>query len=126
MDGRLTSVAHPFREAVENQDIAAAEALLADDVVFKSPAVYKPYVGKATVAHILETVFDVFEDFRYVDELEGDGVAGLVFNARVGDLELEGWDYIRSEDGLIVEFTVMVRPLRSLIALAEAMGSRLT
>lgn len=119
-------MAHPFREAVENQDIAAAEALLADDVVFKSPAVYKPYVGKATVAHILETVFDVFEDFRYVDELEGDGVAGLVFNARVGDLELEGWDYIRSEDGLIVEFTVMVRPLRSLIALAEAMGSRLT
>ena len=50
---------HPFREAVERADLDAAVALLADDVVFRSPAVFKPYEGRETVATILRTVFGV-------------------------------------------------------------------
>lgn len=115
-----------FREAVEAKDIGRATELLADDVTFRSPAVFKPYEGKEIVSVILETVFGVFEDFRYVDELEGEGTTGLVFRARVGDRELEGWDYIRPDaDGRISEFVVMVRPLSGLNALAQAMGERL-
>ena len=77
--------ARDFRTAVERQDLDAAVDLLSDDVVFRSPAVFKPYEGLEAVATILRTVFEVLEDFRYVDELEGEGIHGLVFDARVGD-----------------------------------------
>jgi hypothetical protein len=118
--------AHPFREAVERADIDAAVALLAEDVVFRSPAVFKPYEGRETVATILRTVLGVFEDFRYTDELAGDGVHGLVFDARVGDRSLQGIDLIRpAPNGEIAEFTVMIRPASGLIALAERMGPAL-
>src|SRR5689334_7788545 len=117
---------HPFRDAVERADMDAAVALLADDVVFRSPAVFKPYEGQETVATILRTVFGVFEDFRYTDELDGAGVHGLVFEARVGDRSLQGIDLLRLDaDGRIAEFTVMIRPASGLIAVAERMGPAL-
>jgi hypothetical protein len=115
-----------FRAAVERRDIDAAAALLADDVVFRSPAVFKPYVGADTVGTILRTVFGIFEDFRYTDELAGDGAHALIFEARVGDRELQGLDLIRGDDdGRIAELTVMVRPASGLMALAERMGPAL-
>ena len=117
---------HPFREAVERADLDAAVALLADDVVFRSPAVFKPYEGREGAAMILRTVLGVFEDFRYTDELAGDGVHGLIFEARVGERSLQGLDLLRpAADGRIAEFTVMVRPASGLIALAERMGPAL-
>ena len=95
---------HAFRAAVERADLEAALDLLADDVVFRSPAVFKPYEGKHTVGTILRTVFGVFEDFRYTDELGGDGVHALIFEARVGDRQLQGMDLIRADtDGRIGE-----------------------
>ena len=117
---------HPFRAAVERGDIDAVAELLADDVVFRSPAVFKPYEGAETVLTILRTVFGVFEDFRYIDELTGDGSHALVFEARVGDRSLQGLDLIRDDaDGCIAELTVMVRPASGLMALAERMGPAL-
>ena len=115
-----------FRAAVERADLDAAVALLADDVVFRSPAVFKPYEGRETVTTILRTVFGVFEDFRYTDELAGEGVHALIFQARVGDRELQGMDLLRSDaEGRIAEFTVMIRPASGLMALAERMGPAL-
>src|SRR4051795_9444249 len=112
-----------LREALQRGGQDAAVALLADDVVFRSPAVFKPYEGRATVETILRTVFTVFEDFRYTDELDGEGVHGLIFEANVGDRSVQGLDLVRSDsDGRIAEFTVMVRPASGLIALAERMG----
>jgi hypothetical protein len=117
---------HAFRAAVERADIQAAFGLLAEDVVFRSPAVFKPYQGSETVATILRTVFDVLEDFRYTDELQGDGVHGLLFDARIGDRSLQGIDLLRpNSDGQIAEFTVMIRPASGLIAVAERMGPAL-
>jgi limonene-1,2-epoxide hydrolase len=116
-----------FREAIEALDLDAAEALLAQDVVFTSPVVFKPYAGKAITAAILRAVAGVFEDFRYVREIND--VHGrdhaLVFTARVGDREINGCDFIHvDEDGLIDELTVMVRPLSGAQALAAAMGEQ--
>ncbi|MFF8395302.1 nuclear transport factor 2 family protein [Streptomyces sp. NPDC016172] len=116
-----------FREAVEKLDLDAAEALLAPDVVFTSPVVFKPYAGKAITAAILRAVSGVFQDFRYVREIND--VNGrdhaLVFTARVGDREINGCDFIHvDDDGLIDEFAVMVRPLSGAQALAAAMGEQ--
>lgn len=119
--------ASAFRAAVEEGDLDAATALLADDVVFRSPAVFKPYEGAATVARLLRTVFEVLEDFRYTDELHGEQVHTLIFEARVGDRTLQGMDLIRSADGeTISEFVVMIRPASGLAAVAQEMGARLS
>ncbi|MEU0335900.1 nuclear transport factor 2 family protein [Streptomyces sp. NPDC006193] len=116
-----------FREAVEAGDMDAVEALLAEDVVFTSPVVFRPYAGKAITAAILRAVVQVFEDFRYVRQIGApDGPdSALVFRARVGDRELTGCDFLHvGEDGLIDDLTVMVRPLSGAQALAAAMGAR--
>lgn len=116
-----------FRKAVEANDHAAMEALLAEDVVFSSPVVFRPYPGRATTAAILRGVTRVFEDFRYVREIND--AAGrdsaLVFEARVGDRKITGCDFIHvDEEGLIDELMVMVRPLSAAQALAAAMGAQ--
>lgn len=122
----MTSAARTFRSAVESRDLPSALALLHPDVEFRSPVSHTPYLGAEAVGRVLAHVIEVFEDFRYVDELEGDGTHGLVFRARVGTRDVEGWDYLTVDDaGLITTFVVMVRPLSGLIALAEAMGARL-
>lgn len=116
-----------FREAVEAGDFDAMEALLAEDVVFTSPVVFKPYPGKAITAAILRGVVRVFEDFRYVREINDPRGRdhALVFTARVGDREITGCDFLRvNEEGLIDDFMVMVRPLSGAQALAEAMGAQ--
>ncbi|WP_328355066.1 nuclear transport factor 2 family protein [Streptomyces sp. NBC_00457] len=118
---------HPFRKAVENRDIAGVEALLADDVVFTSPVVFKPYAGKAITAAILRGVMRVFEDFTYVREIANpDGRDhAFVFTATVAGKQLQGCDFLHfDEDGRIDEFTVMVRPLSAANALAAAMGAQ--
>ena len=115
-----------FRAAVEGRDLARMEAALAPDVVFRSPAVFKPYEGREAVMHLLGAVIQVFEDFEYTDELEGDGTHALVFRARVGDRWVEGLDHLTLDaDGLVTQLVVMVRPLSGLTALAEAMAQRL-
>ncbi|MEU9132269.1 nuclear transport factor 2 family protein [Kitasatospora sp. NPDC048540] len=116
-----------FRKAVEARDHRAMTALLADDVVFTSPVAFKPYPGKAITGAILRAVLEVFTDFRYVREISGaDGRDhALVFTAKVDGKEINGCDFLHlDDDGLIDEFTVMVRPLSAANALAAAMGAR--
>ena len=109
-------------------DLKALPELLAPDAVFRSPMAHTPYRGAAVVSMILNTVFTVFEDFHYHRELasaDGHNVV-LEFSARVGDKQLKGIDLIRfNEEGKIIEFEVMVRPLSGLQALGEEMGRRL-
>ena len=120
---------HPFRRAIEARDLDAAVALMREDVVFRSPAVFKPYQGREAVRRLLEAVMAVFEDFRYTREIGAEGASdhALVFETRVGDKHVEGCDFIHlDEDGAISEFTVMVRPMTGMLALAEAMKVQLS
>lgn len=120
-----TAAGGSFRAAVEAGDVAAMQACLADDVVFRSPVAHKAYPGKPITAAILAHVIEVFSDFRYVRELGDDTGHALVFEAKVGDLELTGCDFlVLDDDGLITDFMVMVRPLKAAQALAEAMAAR--
>jgi hypothetical protein len=94
--------------------------------VFRSPIVFKPYEGREAVAKILEAVVQVFEDFRYVERFDRGDAAALIFEARVGERDLDGLDLLSfDEAGLVRELTVMVRPLSAATALAEAMQARL-
>ena len=120
---------HPFGRAIEAMDIDAAVALMREDVVFRSPAVFKPYHGREAVRRLLEAVAAVFGDFRYTREIGGDGARdhALVFEARVGDKQVEGCDFIQlDEEGAISELMVMVRPMSGMLALAEAMKVQLS
>ena len=119
---------HDFQAAVEARDLDRLTALLAEDVVLRSPITFKPYEGREVVAHVLRAVSRVFEDFRYVREIGVPDAAdhAIVFEARVGDRQLQGCDFIRTgPDGLVDELMVMVRPLSGAQALAEAMGREL-
>ena len=117
---------HPFGEAVLAGDHDAAVATLAEDVEFRSPAVYKPYRGKEDVGALLALVATVFENFRYTNEWRDGRTTILFFEANVGDRELQGVDILEdNEDGLVQQFTVMIRPLSGLQAVAGTIASRL-
>lgn len=114
-----------FRAAAENKDIAAAAELFAEGIEFHSPATFHPFVGRETVTRLLTIVADTFEDFRYTDELDADGAHALIFRAAIGGREIEGIDLLRlDEDGLIYDFTVMLRPISGLLPFAQAMGEK--
>jgi hypothetical protein len=116
-----------FRAAVETFDADAATALFADDAVFVSPVVHRPYQGRAALHAILSAVMQVFEDFRYVGEYGG-GDEGHVlrFACRVGDRDLEGVDILKGDGEQLTELTVMVRPYSAATLLRERMAALLT
>ena len=121
------SVPAQFRAAVERKDIAAVGELLAEDVVFHSPVTFHPFIGRETVTRLIGEVAQVFQDFRYSDELETDGAHALIFRATVQGKEIEGIDLLRlDEHGSIADFTVMLRPLSGLVPFAQEMGERAT
>jgi hypothetical protein len=119
---------HPFRTALETGEIDHVLELISPDVVFNSPVVFRPYHGREAVGVILHAVGRTVQDFRFEREIGAEGASdqALVFRARVRDRELHGCDFIHiGEDGLIDEFTVMVRPLSAALALGEAMKAEI-
>jgi len=115
-----------FRAAAEAKDFSAIDELFAEEVVFRSPVVFKPYEGREPVAMLLGAVSQVFEDFRYTDQVETGDAAALAFSARVGERELDGIDFLHfGPDGRIERMEVFVRPMSGMNALAEAMQRKL-
>lgn len=111
---------------VETQDTLILENLLANDVRFHSPFVWKPKDGKQITAHILKTVSTVFKEFRYIREILGENDWALEFEAKIGDLSMRGVDLIKlNPEGRIIDFEVMVRPANALQVLGIEMGKRL-
>ena len=115
-------------KAVETGRLDNMVDVFAEDAVLHSPVQFKPFEGRAAIAHLQGILVEVFEDFRYTDQLESeDGALALVFRARIGDRDVEGLDLLRfNEDGLVQDVTVMVRPLSAVQALLAAVGPRLT
>ena len=115
-----------FRAAAESKDFSAIDELFAEDVDFRSPVVFKPYEGRDAVALLLGAVAQVFEEFRYTDQVETGDAAALAFSARVGDRELDGIDFLHFDsDGRVDRMAVYVRPMSGVNALAEAMQRKL-
>jgi hypothetical protein len=115
-----------FRAAAESKDFSAIDDLFSEEVSFRSPVVFKQYEGRDAVAMLLGAVGQVFEDFRYTDQVETGDAAALAFSARVGDRELDGIDFLHfGDDGRINRMEVYVRPMSGMHALAEAMQRKL-
>lgn len=117
-----------WHRIAEARDPAGLDTLLADDVVFRSPAVHKPQEGKAlTTAYLAAAIVVLGPTLRYVDEWWSDSSAVLEFEAEVDGKTVHGIDMLRwGADGRLTSFTVMVRPIRGLEAVIGAMAAELT
>lgn len=116
-----------WEAAVAADDLDSMAAMFAEDAIFRSPAVFKPYQGRAVIQGILGLVMQVFSPLTYTNVWSNDrGGVVMQFAATVPGpdkrLEIEGVDIFQlDEQGQITELRVMIRPLRGLQALATAM-----
>jgi hypothetical protein len=101
--------------------------LLSEHIVFRSPFVQSPIPGRAATLLVLTTVVQIFENFRYYRTfVAGSHDAALEFSANIGKWQLKGIDLVKfNETGEMIEFEVMVRPIKALAALGEEMGNRI-
>ncbi len=117
-----------WHEMVAQGNLAELPAILHPKAVFRSPMAHTPYPSAQAVQLILGTVVKVFEDFTYHREFaDADGHSVVLeFSAKVNGKEIKGIDMIRfDEEGKIVDFEVMVRPMSGLQALGDEMAKRL-
>lgn len=117
-----------WHRLVQDRNVQGLDALLADDVVFYSPVVLTPQRGKAITTQYLAAAFRVFfdESFRYVREITGDRDAVLEFQVEIDGISVNGVDLITWNDtGRIVEFKVMIRPLKAVNLIHEKMAAML-
>ena len=119
---------HGFRRAAEAKDLDLMRETLAEDVVLHSPILFKGFEGRDIALMVLAHVIEVFEDFRYVDELHGEDTVTLRFKAKVGggEYEIEGIDFLELDPhGRVRELTVFLRPLKAVHVFNEQMSARL-
>ncbi len=107
---------------------AGLDALLDEDVVFHSPVVHTPQRGSKVTLLYLGAAFQVFfnPSFRYVREVQGPNDAVLEFEVEIDGVQVNGVDMIRWNDqGRIVDFKVMLRPLKAINLIHEKMAAML-
>jgi hypothetical protein len=117
-----------WHAVVASRDPALLDGLLADDVVFRSPAVFAPQEGKELTTHYLASALVVLgPTLRYTGQWHDETSAVLEFEADLDGIFVHGVDMLRwNTDGKLVSFTVMVRPMRGLQKLIELMSAQLT
>ena len=117
-----------WHQVVKSRDMHALKELLAEDVVFVSPVVHTPQVGRALTLAYLQAAMQVLNNpsFRYPNEWYGADSAVLEFECEVEGISVNGIDMIHwNADGRIDHFKVMVRPLKAVNKLHELMGRQL-
>ena len=116
-----------WHAVVESGDPALLDGVLADDVVFRSPAVFAPQPGKDLTSRYLRSAMVVLgPSLRYIGEWYGPSSAVLEFEAELDGMYVHGVDMLRwNDDDRLVSFTVMVRPMRGLTKLVELMQRQL-
>ena len=117
-----------WHELLRSRNAKGLDSLLAEGVVFHSPVVHTPQVGKAITLQYLSAAFHVFfnESFRYVRELAGPHEAVLEFQVEIDGIAVNGVDMIKwNDEGRIVEFKVMIRPLKAVNLIHQKMAAML-
>lgn len=122
-----TTIAH-WHNLLENGNASGLDKLLADNAVFHSPIVHTPQYGKALTQIYLSAAFMVLynDTFKYVREVVGEKDAVLEFQVEIDGIEVNGVDMIKCDDeGKIVDFKVMVRPLKAVNLIHQKMMAML-
>ena len=122
------SALHTWHALVRARNVKGLDELLADEVVFHSPVVHTPQAGKAITARYLAAAFHVFfnESFRYVREIVAPRDAALEFQVEIDGITVNGVDLIKWNDAdRIVEFKVMIRPLKAVNLIHQKMAAML-
>jgi SnoaL-like domain len=117
-----------WHELVRTRNAKGIAALLADDVVFHSPVVHTPQVGKALTLQYLSAAFHVFfnDSFRYMRELSTSQDSVLEFQVDIDGIAVNGVDMIKwNAEGEIIEFKVMIRPLKAINLIHQRMAAML-
>ncbi len=117
-----------WHQLAKSRDVRGLATFLAEDVVFYSPVVFTPQKGKAITTMYLAAAFQVFfnETFRYVRELVGERDAVLEFELQLDGIQVNGVDMLKWNDaGQVVEFKVLLRPLKSVNLIHQKMGAAL-
>lgn len=116
-----------WHDIVESRDAAQLPAMIAPDAVFRSPAVHTPQEGRDVVCAYLGAALVVLgPELRYTDTWTRENDAVLHFHTVIDGLQVEGIDMITWDDeGIITEFTVMIRPFKALEVVIGAMGKQL-
>lgn len=117
-----------WHRLVRTQDPAGLQALLAEEAVFHSPLMHSPQRGRKATAMYLGAAFRVFFNptFRYVREIVGESDAMLEFETEIDGILVNGVDVIRWNDaGQIVDFKVMLRPLKAINLIHQKMAAML-
>jgi hypothetical protein len=115
---------HAFRHAVEGREFESLGEVFAEHVVLHSPIAFRPYEGREMAIKIVMMVAGIFEDFAFQREIgrETDDYHALMFSARVGEMTIQGCDFLHNDaDGFVDEITVMLRPLKAVQAFEENM-----
>lgn len=117
-----------WHELVKNRDAEGLNSLLADEVVFYSPVVHTPQSGKALTTGYLTAAFAVFfnDSFHYMREVRGEYDAVLEFEVEIEGITVNGVDMLKwNAENQLVEFKVMLRPLKAINLIHQKMGAAL-
>jgi hypothetical protein len=124
----MNNTINNWHQLIKEKNTAHIGSILADDVVLHSPVVHTPVRGKKIVTLYLMAAFHTFvtQEFKYVRELSNDSTAILEFTTEIDGIFVNGVDMISwNEDGLIVDFKVMVRPLKAVNLIHKKMEEML-
>ena len=117
-----------WHRLVQTGDVAGLRELVAEDAVMHSPVVHTPQKGRKLTVMYLAAAFQVFRNptFRYVREIVGASDAMLEFETEIDGILVNGVDIIRwNADNRIVDFKVMLRPLKGVNIIHQKMGEML-
>ena len=125
MDQKNKALLEKWHKVVFEKDLKSLNELISDKITFYSPVVFKPKSTKDEAMFVLSNVIEVLKEFKYHREFfEGKNWA-LEFSAVVNGKSVKGIDLIEfNDEGQIVNFEVLIRPLSGLIALGEDMNRR--
>ena len=116
-----------WHDMLRRRDLGRIDEVLAEDCVFLSPIVHTPQRGRDLTRLYLTAALAVFnESFKYVKEVVSPRHAVLEFTCEVDGILVNGVDIMTFDDvGKIIEFKVMVRPLKAVNLLHAKMKAML-
>ena len=126
--GMTLATLSTWHELVRTKNTKGLSSVLADEVVFYSPVVHTPQVGKTITVQYLSAALHVFvnESFQYVRELTGPRDAVLEFQVEIDGINVNNVDMIKWDDeGKIIEFKVLIRPLKAVNLIHQKMAAML-